>query len=281
MKWDPQLSWYLNLYRQAEESGIPPYMIITAQQLQLGKTTLALYLAEQIEEKLHGRKYDIKYLALTPVEFVSAKKQAPEWTPTIGDELNRIAGNREWFKPESKIVTEDLQTTAYQHKPAFFTMPHQHLSDNAIVDHCSSQAVVMRKGFATFYWRERDQFNRTARIFTHRLGSGEFDKPSTGLWHEYVKKRKEFTELRDRQHLDRLNQIESESQKPIVLTSPESLVSRIMANPRIYMSKTGRVSATKVMLREKVTYYKAQTAALTANDMMDAEKRERGEPVET
>jgi hypothetical protein len=275
MTWDPNLSWFLNVWREAEEDGIPPYMVFTAQQLQMGKTTLALYLAEEIEEKLHGRKYDIKYLALTPIEFVSAKQEAPEWCPTIGDELNRIAGNREWFRPESKIVAEDLQTTAFEHKPAFFTMPHQHLADNAIVDHCSSQAIVDRKGHVVFYWRERDQFNRNAKIFTHRLGSGTFDKPSASLWNAYKKKRAEFTELRNRQHLEKLRQIQDEAARPVNLTSHEALVRKIMSDRDRYKGVSRRVSVTKVMLKEKIPYSRAQMAASEANDMIKAEEEER------
>src|SRR5213594_2459667 len=167
-------NWFLEAWAKNRDEGLPPYMVITANRLQLSKTALAIVIGEEVLEKVEGRKWDIDMMSFEIPQLFETWKKVPEWTPLTLDEPNRPAGHRSWWTPANNALAEWMQTRAYEHRPVTLPMPHEHLLDSAIAAIVTSHAVVNSKGHATFYSIERDQLNRSIKERTPKSGTLEY-----------------------------------------------------------------------------------------------------------
>src|SRR5437899_574986 len=113
-------NWFLKQWADNEKEGLINLILITANRLQMSKTSCGMRIAEVVERELHGREWGIDSLGFETAWYIRRKQEVPEWTPLVLDEPNRAAGNRAWFTEENIDFAEDLQTTAYQHRHGLF-----------------------------------------------------------------------------------------------------------------------------------------------------------------
>src|SRR6266567_6621592 len=268
-------NWFLKQWRETEESGLVNLILLTANKLQMGKTSCAMRIAEVVEKEVHGREWPIENLGFETGWYIKRKREVEEWTPLVLDEPNRAAGNRQWFSEENIDFAEDLQTTAYQHRHGLFPLPHQHLMDNALVGVCTAQIVILRKGVAQVFAYDRDQLNRSYKTRTYSVGMLYFKKPSAQLWHAYMQKRSEYTSEREKLILARSEKRKVEVEVASLTPTSETILETVLSNPQPYIGVTGRISYTKIQARHKgLGHSKAQVIAQQANDTFD-EKRKR------
>lgn len=199
-------------------------------------------------------------------------EEVQEWTPLVGDEWNRGAGHRRWWTQENQDYAEVLQTTAYRHIHRMFPMPHESLLDNAIVGVCTAQIVVERPGIATVFAYQRDQLNRTYKNYTPFLGKLVLEMPSAKLWHDYEKKRDEFTRARKKIIEARTRANMEASVREAASPKQEEVLSLILANPEAYKSSHGKISAMKIAAKHKVSWHRAETLATEARDQTEKDK---------
>ena len=240
----------------------------------MGKTSCAMRIAEVIERELHSREWPTENLGFETGWYIKRKREVAEWTPIVLDEPNRAAGNRSWFSEENIDFAEDLQTTAYQHRHGLFPLPHQHLMDNALVGVCTAQIVVVRKGVGEVFAYDRDQLNRSYKTRTYRVGTLYFKKPSAHLWHEYMKKRSEYTSEREKLILSRSDKRKVEVEVASLAPTSETILETVLSNPQPYIGVTGRISYTKIQARHKgLGHSKAQVIAEQANEAFEEKRR--------
>lgn len=267
-------NWFLKQWRETEEDGLVNLILVTANKLQMGKTSCAMRIAEVIERELHGREWPIENLGFETGWYIKRKREVEEWTPLVLDEPNRAAGNRSWFSEENIDFAEDLQTTAYQHRHGLFPLPHQHLMDNALVGVCTAQIVILREGVGEVFAYNRDQLNRSYRTRTYRVGTIYFKKPSPQLWHSYMKKRAEYTGEREKLILARSDKRKTEIETSSFVPTSETILDTILSNPQPYIGVTGRISYTKIQARHNgLGHSKAQVIAEKANEALSKARK--------
>lgn len=244
---------------------------MTGPRLRVGKTATAMRIYEVVETLLHGRNPSIDDVVLTPLEYMERMPKVAEFTPLIGDEWNRVAGQRRWYTETNQEFAEMLQTTAYMHHHALFPLPHESLVDNAIVGICTAQIVVERPGHAIVYSIKRNQLDRSWKVKTPRVGRIELAMPSLPFWHAYEKKRDEFTKARlaaltekQREREVRMVELEKAPQQ-------EDLLQRIRANMDPYRGSKNRVSWMKIVAKHKIPMTRAQIIATTLNEEESAQ----------
>jgi hypothetical protein len=266
---------FLELWAKTRDEGLVPYILITANRLQMGKTKCSMRIGEKVMEHVEGRKWTPDLIGFDNPWFMETWQKVPEWTPLDLDEPNRPAGNRNWHSEENQALAEWLQTRAYEHRPSMFPLPHQHLLDNAIVGVCTSHIIVDYPHHAIMYEYLRDQLNRTFKTKTRYIGEMHFEDPYAWDWATYMKKRHEYTVSRGKMLEDKVRMIHNEGNRAVSPLSYDDILSIISANPADYSTNRG-LSATTIMAKLKVPYNKAQRAAkevmLSQKDMERAEK---------
>ena len=265
-------NWFLDEWAENEKRGYVNYILITGPRLRVGKTATATRIYELVETVLHGREATVDNIVLTPTEYFERMPNAPEFTPLVGDEWNRVAGQRRWYTEENQEFAEMLQTTAYMHIHALFPLPHESLVDNAIVGICSAQIVVDRPGHADVYSVKRNQLERSWKVQTPYLGSLELKMPSAKLWHDYEKKRDLYTRARMKQLVKK--QKERDARLLELETAPQrdELIDSIRANIQPYRGSKDRVSWLKIVAQHKIPIPRAQVIAATLNAEEDAKR---------
>src|SRR5436309_77142 len=268
-------NWFLRQWKENEEEGLINLILITANKLQMSKTSCGMRICEVVERDLHGREWPIENLGFETSWYIRRKHEVAEWTPLVLDEPNRAAGNRQWFSEENIDFAEDLQTTAYQHRHGIFPLPHQHLADNALVGICTAQIVVVRKGVGEVFAYDRDQLNRAYKTRTYRVGTLYFKKPSPKLWHEYMQKRSEYTGEREKLILARSDKRQAQLLEVASAESEESILDKIKTNPQAYIGISGRIVKKKIMNRHKgLSHAKAELLAEEANQVLGETRQE-------
>jgi hypothetical protein len=258
--------WFLDEWKENERDGYVNYILITSDRLRKGKTATAERIYELVETYLHNREPTIEDTVLTPLEDLERMDKVSEWTPLVGDEWNRGAGHRRWWTQENQDYAEVLQTTAYRHVHRLFPMPHESLLDNAIVGICTAQIVVEKPGIATVFAYERDQLNRTYKNYTPFLGELRLKMPNAKLWHEYERKRDEFTTRRKKIIEERTRANMEAALREEASPRSDELLSLIIASPDAYKSSHGKISAMKIAAKHKVSWHRAETLATQARE---------------
>jgi len=251
--------WFLEKWAEARDEGLVPYIVITANRLQMSKTALSMRIGEKVMEEVEGGKYDCDQMSFENHEFMEKWEKFREWTPCILDEPNRPAGNRSWHTQSNQALAEWLQTRAFEHRPSLFPLPHEHLLDNAITAVATSHMVVDRRGHCFVYEYQRDQLNRTYRTRTPYLGQFTFDRPYAWDWAEYMKRRTAYTRERGQLLKEKVLSIDKQAASTMAPLSVEEVASIIAASPDEYMLR-GDVSPSMVRSKLKVSYAKAQQA---------------------
>jgi len=175
-------------------------------------------------------KFDIDQFSFEIPEFMEKWQKYPEWTPFTLDEPNRPAGNRAWHTPANNALAEWIQTRAYEHRPAFFPLPHEHLLDNSITLVCTSEATLDRRGHATIWEFDRDLLNRAGKARTPKRGTISFDPPYAEDWAEYMRRRVEYNEKRGVLLMEKARMLNRKEEVVPSLTHDEA-VSVIISNP--------------------------------------------------
>lgn len=282
-------NWLLREWGENNKEGLTNYILITANRLQKGKTSLAMRLGEAVEEVL-GIPFPMDWdpakptdfsksnLGFDPLWYMERMDNVPEFSILVGDEWNRAVGQRKWFTQGNQDFAEILQTTAYQHIHGLFPLPHQSLTDNAIVGVCTTHIIVESKGYASVYSYDRDQLNRAFKQRTPHLGDLSFKKPSPHRWHIYQKMREAYTGARKQVLKDRIRKAIEEQAVAEAAPEREELLETVLAKPELYKSKSGRFSAMKIASRIKgVSWSRAVVVATQANDRVsDDQSRESG-----
>jgi len=258
-------NWFLDEWADNEKHGFVNYILITGPRLRVGKTATALRIYELVETLLHSREPTIDDCVLTPLEYFERMPAVKEWTPIVGDEWNRVAGQRRWFTEANQEFAEMLQTTAYMHIHAMFPLPHESLVDNAIVGICSAQITVTSPGHAEVYSVKRNQLERSWKVQTPFLGSLELKMPSAKLWHDYEKKRDLYTRSRlkalsekQREREDRALEIETAPKR-------DEILDLIRADKEAYRGNAHRISWLKIVSKHRIPMTRAQIIATTLN----------------
>lgn len=220
---------------------------------------------ELVEQVLHGREPSVESILLTPLEYYERMTTVPEWTPLVGDEWNRVAGQRRWFTEENQEFAEMLQTTAYMHRHALFPLPHESLVDNAIVGICTAQIVVERPGRAAVYSVKRNQLDRSWKVKTPFVGRLQLEMPSATFWHAYEKKRDIFTRARLQKLADKQREREKRMLEIESAPTRDDLLEHIRSNRQSYTGNQGRVSWMKIVAKHKIPMTRAQVIATTLN----------------
>lgn len=265
-------NWFLEEWAENEKQGFVNYILVTSDRLRKGKTATAMRIYELVETVLHSREPTIQDCVLTPLEDLERMDQVSEWTPLIGDEWNRGAGHRRWWTQENQDYAEVLQTTAYKHIHRLFPMPHESLLDNAIVGVCTAQIVVEAPGIATVFAYQRDQLNRTYKNYTPFLGELRLKMPSAKLWHDYERKRDDFTMKRKKVIENRTRANMEDALKEASAPKADEILESILANPEAYKSSHGKISAMKIAAKHKVSWHKAETLASEAREKTEVPK---------
>ncbi len=164
------------------------------------------------------------------VEFTDKWQKVLEWTPLTLDEPNRPAGNRGWHRPENQALAEWVQTRAYEHRPAFFPLPHEHLLDNAIVMVCTSEITLSRRGYAEVLEFDPDLLNRAGKRRTPKRGTLSFRKPHPENWLEYMNARIAYNQKRAEVLRSKMMMADKKADLVPALTHEEA-VQIIMSNP--------------------------------------------------
>lgn len=265
-------NWFLHQWQENEASGYVNYILITGPRLRVGKTATALRIQELVETLLHNREPTIENCILTPLEYMERMPKVEEWTPLVGDEWNRVAGQRRWYTEQNQEFAEMLQTTAYMHIHALFPLPHESLVDNAIVGICTAQIVVERPGRARVYSVKRNQLDRSWKVKTPFVGRLELEMPSVKLWHAYEKKRDEFT--RGRLKALTKKQKEREIRELEIESAPkrDDLLEQIRNDKDHYRGNAKRISWLKIVAKHKIPMTRAQVIATTLNQEEVANK---------
>jgi hypothetical protein len=277
-------NWLLNEWKENNEEGLTNYVLITANRLQKGKTSLGIRIGETVEEYL-GIPFPMDWdpakptdfsksnLGFDPLWYMERMDNVPEFSILVGDEWNRAMGQRKWFTQGNQDFAEVLQTTAYQHIHGLFPLPHQALTDNAIVGICTTHIIVESKGYASVYSYDRDQLNRAFKQRTPHLGDLTFKKPSAKRWHTYQKMREAYTGARKQLLKDRIRKAIEEAAVAEAAPDREELLETILKSPDAYKSKSGRVSAVKIASKNKgVAWNRAVIIADQANARLDSDK---------
>lgn len=260
-------SWFLDKWAEVRDEGLVPYMIVSANRLQLSKTAFTMRASEKIMEEIEGCKFTVDNLGFDIPWFMQRWEEVPEWTPLILDEPNRPASNRAWHTTENQALAEWLQTRAFEHHPAFFPLPHSHLLDNAITGVCTSHVVIDRRGHALVYWYSRDQLNRTYKTRTYYMGELTFDKPYAWDWAEYMERRTDYTKQRGEKLKERVLAMHKQAEAAVSILTVEDVASIVMSEIASYKEKPddSLVSASVVRSKLKVSYSKAQQASKDVN----------------
>lgn len=240
--------------------------MITGHRLRVGKTATGLRIYEIVEREIHGREPTVDDCVLTPLEYYERMPVVKEFTPLVGDEWNRVAGQRRWFTEENQEFAEMLQTTAYMHVHALFPLPHESLIDNAIVGICTSQIIVEGPGRAAVYSIKRNQLDRSWKVKTPFVGRLNLKMPSAPLWHAYEKKRDLFTRARLKQLSDKQREREARALEIESAPKKEDLLETIRNNPDPYIGSAQRISWMKIVAKHKIPMTRAQVIATTLNE---------------
>jgi len=260
--------WYFDTWAKTRDDGLVPYVIVTANRLQMSKTGSVMRLQEKIMEEVEGRKFDNDDMTFNALGFTDRWEKVSEWTPLSLDEPNRPggAGNRNWQSPENNALVEWLQTRAFEHRPSFFSLPHSRLLDLNIDSVCTSEIVMDRRGHGLVYEFQRNMLNRTGKTKTRYLGELFIGQPYAWDWAEYMKRRTEYTRQRGDRIRETLAAIQKSSDAPIVALSQEDVLSVIMSEPKEYQQR-GTYSPSLVASKLKIPYSKAQRACMDAKLM--------------
>lgn len=258
--------WYFDSWAKTIDEGLVPYVIVTANRLQMSKTGSVMRLQEKIDEDIVGRKFDNDDMSFNAIGLTDRWEKVKEWTALSLDEPNRPggAGNRSWQSPENNALVEWMQTRAFEHRPCFFSLPHSRLLDLNIDSVCTSEIVMDRRGHGLVYEFQRNMLNRTAKTKTKYLGELFIGQPYAWDWAEYMKRRIEYTRQRGDRIRETLTQIQKASDKPVTVLTIEDIVSVIMADSLEYRDKQGRFSPSLIRSKLKVPYSKAQQASTDA-----------------
>lgn len=277
-------NWFRNQWKKTMDEGLTNYILITAKRLQVGKTSLAMRIQELVEEWFQipfsldwnpEKPLDFSKcnLGFDPLWYLDRQENVPENTPLCGDEWNRAAGQRKWYTPENQDFAENMQTTAYMHIHGLFPLPHQAMTDNALVGICTAHIIVEAKGYATVYSYERDQLNRAFKQRTPHVGELTFKKPSAKRWHTYRQMRQAYTGWRRSILRKRMRQALEDSMIQEATPSKDKILEMVIKNPEAYKGSTGRISAVKVAAKHKVSWTKANIIVSDARDALaDSEK---------
>jgi hypothetical protein len=153
-------------------------------------------------------------------------------------------------------------------------MPHESLLDNAIVGVCTAQIVVERPGVASVFAYQRDQLNRTYKNYTPFLGRLKLKMPSAKLWHDYERKRDEFTRRRKKIIEERTRANMEAALREEASPKTDDVLAMILASPDQYKSNQGKISAMKIAAKHKVSWHKAETLATQAKSELAAKTTE-------
>lgn len=258
-------NWFLHDWAENEKTGYVNYILITGPRLRVGKTATALRIYELVETLLHGRQPTVDDCVLTPLEYFDRMPKVAEWTPLVGDEWNRVAGQRRWFTEANQEFAEMLQTTAYMHIHAMFPLPHESLVDNAIVGICSAQVIVDRPGHADVYSIKRNQLERSWKVQTPYLGSLDLKMPSPALWHAYEKKRDLYTRTRLKSLADKQREREARVLELDSAPKRDEIIDMVRANMDAYRGNAKRISWLKIVAKHRIPMTRAQVIATTLN----------------
>ena len=137
----------------------------------------------------------------------------------------------------------------------------------------------MRKGYVVVYSREKDQLNRNYKLFTKRIGQGDFPNVAVEypwLWEAFKRKRAVYTKARREKNLERSKQADFMDEQEKQLVSQDVLVAKVLGNIKPYEKHragvpTGRVEATKIAIKERVNLTKAGLIAKEVNLALDGE----------
>lgn len=249
----------------------------------MGKTSWALREAEVVSEMLMGiTHYDIRNVSFTIPQVMLRRKEIPSKTIQVLDEPQRAAGSRTWQEEQQNLLVDDLMASNRYLKPVLMPTPLTGMIDNRLFEIATSQGVITRKAHCELYFLDRPQLDRKRRDpRTPHVGAVDFEKPSAVLWHEYLKAFNDDYEKRNKKAIEKVVSIEAEADASADI-SPlmgEALVAKVMEKPMDYLGRDGRISPTKVLSKLKVPYNRAQQAAASANEQLEAkealEKAER------
>ena len=271
-------NWFFDTWAEQRDEGLTPYILVTAKRLQLSKTAFTIRMGEKLMEAGLGpagrEKFDMDQMSFEIPEFMEKWLKFPEWTPVILDEPNRPAGNRAWHTPANNALAEWVQTRAYEHKPSFFPLPHEHLLDNSVVLVCTSEATLERRGHATIWEYDRDLLNRSGKARTPKRGTISFDKPYDSDWAEYMRRRIEYNQQRGEVLLEKARLLDRKEELVPVFTHNEA-VQAIMAHPEDF-SVNGKLNAIRVAnVIQGFSQYAAQRAVDDVKRIL--ERRDKAE----
>lgn len=278
-------NWFKDQWGDNLREGYTNYVLITADRFQKGKTSLAMRIGELVEEwfnvpfpiewdETNPADFSKSNLGFDPLWYMDRQDNIPENAVLVGDEWNRVASSRQWWTPINQDFAINLQETAYQHKNGIFPLPRQKMVDNAIAEICTSHIIVEDKGKATCYFYQWDQLNRVSKARTPTVGDLLFKKPSAKRWHTYLKmrdwntsRRREKVKERIKRSMEEALELEAASR-----LKREDLLEKILQDPTPYLSKTGKVSAIKIISKHKaLPWNKAQVLASEANEQRASE----------
>lgn len=267
-------NWFLREWAENEKHGFVNYILITGPRLRVGKTATALRIYELVETELHGRTPTVEDCVLTPLEYFDRMSKVKEFTPLVGDEWNRVAGQRRWYTEGNQEFAEMLQTTAYMHIHAMFPLPHESLVDNAIVGICSAQITVDRPGHAEVYSVKRNQLERAWKVQTPHLGTLELKMPSATLWHAYEKKRDLYTRSRLKSLADKQREREDRTIELESAPKRDEIIDMVRADMDAYRGNARRISWLKIVAKHRIPMTRAQVIATTLNseEQLEAQK---------
>src|SRR2546427_22714 len=196
-------------WRESEKKGFTHLILVTANRLRLGKTYAAMRIGEVLDPN-----FTIDNVGFDTVWYVEQADKSERGAILVLDEPNRAAGNRSWYTEENRGFAEYLQTNAYRGIHGLFPLPHQHLMDNAVTGVCTAQLVMDGPGHGVVYTFDRDQLNRSYDTYTPNWGELVLQRPDTKLYHQYEKKRDEYTRGRNQLFLKRLEEAEMLERQP-------------------------------------------------------------------
>ncbi len=265
-------SRFMEIWQHTEEDELVPRMLITSNRHQMGKTASMIRIMEKVQEA-HGRKFSIDDCCLDILEFMRRQKAVPEWTPLGLDEPQRGSnvGNKTQFSQDAQDFVEDLQTKAFRHVPALFSLPHNHFLSVAIYLVATSQIIKLSRKDAELFEYERDQLNRTGKTLTWKRGHFTIDRPYAWDWKEYMDKREKF----DRERGTILEARVAARQEQASSLTKEQVYLVVAGNPHNYEDHNGNVSQSIIEAKLGVSQAKANYGAVKYRTMR--EKHEEAE----
>lgn len=153
----------------------------------VGKSWMALSLAEVLTWILTGKRFKIEQVAFTGDEFLNVASDLGKKGVLIFDDVGVDFSSRTWWDEINLVISKTLETYRYKHLVTFLTVPHKSMIDKIGRMMAHQLVVVYDRGKADVYNIHVGRLD--GKELFPKIGTIYVDPPTPELTKAYEKRK--------------------------------------------------------------------------------------------